>query len=156
MVKPVSVIAYLAVEPLRNLTQMVNELSVKVLNAPFNLALVLRVRRMSKMRLNATLTAPVFPLLLKLRSMIRQNSLRKTLLPLQHRYCFSRRELMIKLLCRYNEPAVVIDADQKPVFLALDSEWSLEVDLPKLIRLFGPKEVPALKLTLITVLIVPC
>jgi hypothetical protein len=71
MVKPVLVFAYLAGEPLRNLKQMINELSVKVLNAPFNLALVLRVRRMSKMRLNTTLTAPALPLLLKLRSMIR-------------------------------------------------------------------------------------
>ena len=119
MVKPVSVIVYLTFEPSRKLAQWINEFSVEVLDASFNFAFVLRVRRMSKMRLNAMLTAPVFPLLLKLRSMIRQNSLRKPLLPLQHRYCFSRRELMIKLLSRNNEPAVVIDANQKPVLLAL-------------------------------------
>ena len=134
MVKPVSVIAYLAVEPLRNLTQMINELSVKVLNAPFNLALVLRVRRMSKMRFNMMHTAPVFPLLLKLRSMIRQNSLRQPLLLFQCSHRFSRRQLMIKLLSTNNEPTIVVDADQKPVLLSPNTKWTPKVDLPKLIR----------------------
>ena len=59
MVKPVSVLAYFALEPFRKLPQMINELSVQVLNASFHLALVLRIRRMSKMRLNTMLTAPV-------------------------------------------------------------------------------------------------
>ena len=111
---------------------------------------------MRKMRLNAIFTAPVFPLFFKLRSMIRQNSLRKPLLPLQHRYCFSRRELMIKLLRRYNEAAVIVDADQKPVLLALNRKWTLKVYLPQLIRRLCPKELPALKLTLIPILIIPC
>jgi len=135
---------------------MINELSVKILNAPFNLALVLRIRRMSKICLNTMQTAPSLPLFLKLRSMIRQNSLRKPVLLLQHRYCFSRRQLMVKLLSRNDEPAVIVDADQKPVLLAPNSEWSLEVDLPQFIRLTGPEELPALKLPLIAVLVILC
>ena len=56
MVKPVSVFAYLAVEPFRKLPQMINELSVKVLNTPLNFALILRIRRMSKLSFNAMFT----------------------------------------------------------------------------------------------------
>jgi hypothetical protein len=70
----------LTFEPSRELAQWINEFSIEVLDASFNFALVLWVRRMRKMRLNTMLTAPVFPLLLKLRFMIRQNSLRKPLL----------------------------------------------------------------------------
>jgi hypothetical protein len=66
MIKPVSVFAYLPFEPFRKLSQVINELSVKVLNAPLDFAFVLRIRRMSKMRFNMMPTAPVFPLLLKL------------------------------------------------------------------------------------------
>ena len=62
---------------------------------------------------------------------------------------------MIKLLRRYNEPAIVIDADQKQVFLPLYAKRSLEVYLPKLVRRFSPEEFPALKLMLVAVLIVP-
>ena len=88
--------------------------------------------------------------------MIRQNSLRKPLLPLQNNHYFSRSQLMIKLLSRNNEPAVVIDADQKPVFLPLYAKWAFEVYLPKLVRFTSPKEFPAFKLMLIPVLVVPC
>src|SRR4030067_2183708 len=110
MVKPVSIVAYFAFEPFRKLPQRIDELSIQVLNAPFNLALVLRIRRMSKMRVNAMLTAPVLPLFFKLRPMIRQNSLRKPLLPLQNSHRLSRGQLMIKLFSRNDEPAVVVDA----------------------------------------------
>jgi len=98
MIKPVSIRAYFAIEPFRKLAQMINELSVKVLNAPFNLAFVLRIRRMSKMRLNTMLSAPSLPLFFELGTMVRKNGLRKPVLLLQHRYCFSRRQLMVKLL----------------------------------------------------------
>jgi hypothetical protein len=70
MVKPVSVLVYLTFEPSRELAQWINEFSIKILDASFNFALVLRVGRMRKMRLNTMLTAPVFPLLFKLRSTI--------------------------------------------------------------------------------------
>lgn len=135
---------------------MINELPVKVLNTPFNLAFVLRIRRMSKMRLNAMLTAPSLPLLFKLLSMVEKNSFRTPILLLQHSYCFSRRQLMVKLLRRNDKAAVVVDAHQEPVLLALHSEWSFKVDLPQLVRRFCPKEFPALKLSLIAVLIIPC
>jgi hypothetical protein len=45
---------------------MVNELAVQVLNAPFHLAFILRVRRMSKMSLNTVPNAPFPPLLFEL------------------------------------------------------------------------------------------
>src|SRR3989337_3964274 len=114
MVKPVSVLVYLTFEPSRELAQWINEFSIEVLNAPFNLALVLRIRRMSKLSLNTMLTAPVFPLLLKLRAMIRQKSLRKPLLLLQNSHRFSRSQLMINLLSRNNEPAIIAKATKKP------------------------------------------
>jgi hypothetical protein len=60
MVKPIFVFAYLTFEPLRKLEQRINEFSIEVLDASFNFALVLRVRWMSKLSLNAILTAPVF------------------------------------------------------------------------------------------------
>jgi len=135
---------------------MINELSVKVLNTPFNLAFVLRIRRMSKMRLNAMLTAPSLPLFFKLGTMVRKNSLRKPILLLQHSHCFSRRQLMIKLLCTNDKSAIIVDANQKPVLLAPNSEWPLKVDLPQLVRFLGSEELPALKLSLIAVLIIPC
>jgi hypothetical protein len=59
---------------------MVNELAVQVMNAPFHLALVLRIRRMSKMSLNTVPNAPFLPLLLELATVIRKYSLRKPLL----------------------------------------------------------------------------
>src|SRR3990172_1872865 len=82
IVKPVSVLVYLTFEPSRELAQRINEFSIEVLDASFNLALVLRIRRMSKLSLNTMLTTPVLQLILKLRAMIRPNSLRKPLLPL--------------------------------------------------------------------------
>jgi hypothetical protein len=63
---------------------------------------------------------------------------------------------VIKLLSTNNESAEVIYANQKPIALAPNSEWPLEIYLPKLIRLTGPKEFPALKLALVPVLIIPC
>jgi hypothetical protein len=62
---------------------------------------------------------------------------------------------MIRLLCRYNEAAVIVDADQKPVLLALNLKWFFEVYLPKYFRCTSPKEFPALKFMLVAVLIVP-
>jgi hypothetical protein len=41
---------------------MIDELPVEVLDAPLDLALVLRIRRMRKINLNTTLTAPFLPL----------------------------------------------------------------------------------------------
>ena len=70
---------------------MINKLAVQVLNATLNLALVLRIRRMRKMRLNMALAAPALPLLLELAAMVRQNGLRKLLLPRQNSNRFSRR-----------------------------------------------------------------
>jgi hypothetical protein len=146
----------LAFEPSRELAQWINEFSIEVLDAPLNLALVLRIRRMSKLSLDPMLTAPVLPLLLKLAAMIRKYSLRKPLLPLQNSHSFRRSQLMVKLLRRNNEPAIVIDANQKPVFLSLNGKWTFEVYLPKLIRLFGSEEFPAFKLMIVAVLIVLC
>ena len=108
------------------------------------------------MSLNAMFTAPALPLLFELAAMIRKYSLRKPLLFLQHSCCLSRRQLMIKLFSTNDEPAIVVDANQKPVSLALNSEWPFEVYLLKLIRTFSPKEIPALKLVLVPVLFVPC
>src|SRR3990170_945689 len=133
---------------------MINKLPVQVLDAPLNLALVLRIRRMRKKRLNTMLFAPTFPLLLKLAARIRKNSLRKPLLPLQHSHCFSRRQLMIKLLRRHNEPAIVINADQKPVLLARHAEWPSEIYLPQLIRSLRPEKIPALEFAQIPVLVI--
>ena len=66
MIEPFSVLVYSALEPFRKLPKVINELSVQVLNAPLNLAFILRIRRMRKMRFNVMLTAPVLPLLLEL------------------------------------------------------------------------------------------
>ena len=63
---------------------------------------------------------------------------------------------MVKLLSRNNEPTIVIDADKKPVFFPLYAKRSLEVYLPKLVRRLGSKELPAFKLMLIPVLVIPC
>jgi hypothetical protein len=126
MIKPFLVIIYFAFEPFWKLSQMINKLSVEVLNAPLNLAFVLRIRRMRKMRHNTMQNAPALPLLLKLRSMIRQNTLRKPLLLLQNSHRFSRSQLMIKLLCCNNEPTVVVDANKKPVPLALNVKRPLK------------------------------
>jgi hypothetical protein len=135
---------------------MINKLAVQILDAPLNLALILRVRRMRKMRFNMMHTAPRLPLLFELAAMIRKYSLRKPLLLLQRRRCLSSRQLMIKLLRANNEPAIVVDADQKPVLLAPNTKRTLKVNLPKLIRRLCSKELPALKLVLVPVLIVPC
>ena len=72
---------------------MIDELPVQVLDAPLDLALVLRVRRMRKINLNTTLTALFLPLLLELAAVIRKNSLKKPLQPLQNRRNLSRRQL---------------------------------------------------------------
>src|SRR3972149_10944203 len=91
MVEPVPVLAYSAFQPLRELPQVINELAIQVLNATLHLALILRVRRMSKMRFNAMRTAPSFPLLLKLLPKIGKNSLRQMPLLLQNSHRLSRR-----------------------------------------------------------------
>jgi len=46
---------------------------------------------------------------------------------------------MIKLLCKNNEPAKVVDTEQKPVLLTRYTERFLEVNLPKLIWAFDRK-----------------
>jgi hypothetical protein len=63
---------------------------------------------------------------------------------------------MIKLLRSNNEPAIIVDADQKPVFFALNAKGPFEVYLPQLVRRLCPKEFPAFKLLLIAVLVVSC
>jgi len=143
-------------KPAGKLPQLIDELSVEVSDATFNLALILRIRRMSKLCINPVSTAPVLPLLLKLLPMITQNSLRKPPNFLQYSHCFSRRQFTVKLLSRNDESAVVVDAHQKPVLLALNAEGPFEINLPQLVRLFGPEELPALALFLIAVLVVSC
>ena len=155
MIKPVSIFAYFAFEPFRKLPQVIHELTVKILDAPFNLALVLRIRRMSKMCLNTVAVTPVSPLISKLRSMITQNSFRKSANSLQYSHGFSRRQVMVKLLRRDDEPAVVVDAHQKPDLLTLNTERSFEVNLPQLIGTLGSEELPSLKLALVTILPIP-
>jgi len=50
----------LAFEPSRELAQWINEFSIEVLDAPFNFALVLSIRWMSKLSLNAMFTAAIW------------------------------------------------------------------------------------------------
>ena len=64
MVEPLFVLAWFAFEPFRELSKVIDELPVEVLDAPLNLALVLRIRRKRKMSVDAGLTAPFLPLLL--------------------------------------------------------------------------------------------
>ena len=110
MIKPVSVLMYLAFEPFSKLAQMINELSVQVLDAPFNLTFIPRVRWMSKMSFNMVLTTLVFPLISKLWSMIRKNSPRKSPLLFQNCRNLSCCEFMVKLFSTNNEPAIIINA----------------------------------------------
>jgi hypothetical protein len=63
---------------------------------------------------------------------------------------------MVKLLSRNNEPTIVIDADQKPVFLPLDAKCTFEVYLPKLIRFNSSEEFPVFKRMRVAVLVVLC
>ena len=62
---------------------------------------------------------------------------------------------MIKLFSANDEPTIVVDANQKPPFLALNSEWPFEVNLPQLVRRFSPEEPPTLELAHVLVLVVP-
>jgi hypothetical protein len=59
---------------------VIDELPVKVLDAPTDPVLVPRIRTMRKISLNTTLTAPFLPLLLELAAVTRKNSPRKPLL----------------------------------------------------------------------------
>jgi hypothetical protein len=93
MVKPHLVLAQFAFEPFKKLPKVIDELPVEVLEASLDLALVLRMRRTRKMSLNMTLTASFLPLLLELAAVIRKNSLKKPLQPLQNRRNLSRRQL---------------------------------------------------------------
>ena len=77
MVKPLFVLVQFAFEPFRKLPKIIDELPVQVLDAPLDLALVLRVRRMRKMSLNMTLTSSFLPLLLELAAVIGKNVLGK-------------------------------------------------------------------------------
>jgi hypothetical protein len=56
MIKPLPVLANFAAQPFRKFSKMIDKLSVQVLNAPLNLALVLPIRRIGKMSLNTMLT----------------------------------------------------------------------------------------------------
>jgi hypothetical protein len=78
-----SVLAYFAFEPLGKLPQMTQELSIEVLNSSFNFAFVLRVRRMRIYWRNTMPTAPVFPVIFKLFTVIRKYLPWPTLLPHQ-------------------------------------------------------------------------
>ena len=80
MVEPFCVFLQSAFEALRELPEMINELSVQVLNASFDLALVLRIRRMRKMSLNTVPTAPVLPLPLELATVVGKDSFWKLFL----------------------------------------------------------------------------
>jgi len=61
VVEPFSVFPQFPLQPSRELPEMVNELPVQVLNAPLHLALILRIRRVSVMRLNPIFPAPPLP-----------------------------------------------------------------------------------------------
>jgi hypothetical protein len=76
VIEPLFVLAQFAFEPFRKLPNVINELPVQVLEAPLNLALVLKIRRTRRISLNTTLTAPFLPLLVELAAVIRKNSLR--------------------------------------------------------------------------------
>ena len=73
---------------------MIDELPVEVLDAPPDLTLVLRIRRIRRINLNTTLTAPFLPLLLELAVVIGKKGLRKPLLLLQLDRRFSHRQLV--------------------------------------------------------------
>ena len=155
MVEPLPVLLQPAFEPPRKLPEVVDKLPVQVLNAPLHLALVLRIRRMREMGLNAIPPTPLPPLLPELTAMIGQNRLRIPLLPLQQGSHLLGSRLVIELLSQHQKPVVVVDADEEPVFPALHRERALEVDLPELIGLLGPEESLALVLTLVPVQAVP-
>ena len=146
MIKPIFVLVYFAFEPLRKFPQMINELSVEVLYASLNFTLVLRIRRMSKMGFNVMLQTPALPLFSELWFMITKNGLRKLPLFFQNRYCFSSRQVMVKLVRTNNKATIVINANQKPELLTSNTKWASEINLPKFIRLTSPKEIPAFKL----------
>ncbi len=54
MIEPLLALAWSAFEAFRKLPKMIDELPVQVLDAPLDLALVLRMRRMRKMRVLLT------------------------------------------------------------------------------------------------------
>src|SRR3990170_4869549 len=151
MIEPFPVILQSAFEPSRKLPKMVNKLSIQVLDAPFNFALVLRIGRMRKMRLSTMPFTPSLPFFFELWTKIRQYRLRMTFLLFQQRSDFLCFGLMIKLFSNHQEPAVIVDANHEPVLLALHRERTLEVDLPQIIRLFGPEKLPALMVPLVTI-----
>jgi hypothetical protein len=72
MVEPIPVLVQSPFEPAWKLSEMVNKLVVQVLNTPFNLAFVLRIRWMRKMSFNTVFLAPLFPVFLELRTVIRK------------------------------------------------------------------------------------
>ena len=53
MVEPVSVLAWFAFEPFRKLPKVIDEIPVEVLDAPLDLALVLRIKKKRKMSVDA-------------------------------------------------------------------------------------------------------
>ena len=99
---------------------------------------------MSVMGFNPVASAPSLPLLLELRSVIGQYRLRMPPLPLQQGSHLLGSRIVVKLLRRHQEPAVVVDAHQKPVFPAMHRERPLEVDLPELVGRLRPEEPPSL------------
>ena len=111
---------------------------------------------MRVMRLNPILTAPPPPRLPELRAVIRQDRLRMPLLFLKQSRHLPGSRFVAKLLSQHQEPAVVVDAYEEPVPLALNGERPLEVDLPQLIGLLRPEEPPALILAWVPVQSVPC
>jgi hypothetical protein len=77
MVKPLFILDQFAFETFGGLPKVIDELLVEVLDASFDLILVLRMRRTRKINLNTALTAPFLRLLLELAVVIGKNSLRK-------------------------------------------------------------------------------
>jgi len=110
---------------------------------------------MREMRLDAVPPAPLLPLLPELASVIGQHRLRMPPLPLQQSRHLPGSRFVAKLLSQHEEPAVVVDADEEPVPLALNGERPLEVYLPQLIGLLRPEEPPALILTWVPVYAMP-
>ncbi len=75
MVEPFPVLTKFTLEPPRKPPQVVYEFPVQVLDTPLNLALVLRIRRMSKKHSNAMPSTPPLPVFLELLAMIRVSAL---------------------------------------------------------------------------------
>ena len=130
---------------------MVNKLSVQVLYGSLYFAFVLGIGWMGEMRFNTMYSAPPFPFLLELMAMVRQYCLWQCLLLFQYSSHFLCSRFVVKLFSYNEEPAVIVDAYEEPVFLAVHCEWTFEVDLPQFIRFLGSEEPPPFMFTWISI-----